>query len=81
MDAFEILSDPPHVRRVWRWLPCVKGVIVLQRWQDVSLISDLPLFVDPFLLFNSDKPQYRQLHDQIIEYVRQQLQIGVVEAD
>ncbi|MDP1571938.1 MAG: hypothetical protein Q8L86_18225 [Vicinamibacterales bacterium] len=37
---------------------------------DVSLINDLPLFIDPFLLFNSDAPTYRRLHDQIIEYLR-----------
>lgn len=37
---------------------------------DVSLINDLPLFIDPFLLFNSDKPEYRQLHDEIIRYLR-----------
>lgn len=36
---------------------------------DLSLINDLPLFVDPFLLFNSDKPEYVELHDQIIAYV------------
>ncbi|MDO6514402.1 hypothetical protein [Neptuniibacter sp. 2_MG-2023] len=36
---------------------------------DVSLINDLPLFVDPFLLFNSEKPEYIELHDQIIKYV------------
>ena len=36
---------------------------------DVSLINDLPLFIDPFLLFNSDKPAYKKLHDDIIEYV------------
>lgn len=36
---------------------------------DLSLINDLPLFVDPFLLFNSDKMEYTALHDQIIEYV------------
>jgi hypothetical protein len=30
----------------------------------------LPLFIDPFLLFNSRKPIYRQLHDQIIRYLR-----------
>lgn len=34
-----------------------------------SLITDLPLFIDPFLLFNSDKADYRQLHDEIIKYV------------
>jgi hypothetical protein len=33
-------------------------------------VSDLPLFIDPFLLFNSDKPEYRELHDNIIKYLR-----------
>jgi len=37
---------------------------------NVSLIADLPLFIDPFLLFNSEKAEYRQLHDQMIAYVR-----------
>jgi hypothetical protein len=33
---------------------------------NISLVTDLPLFIDPFLLFNSRKQQYRNLHDQII---------------
>lgn len=37
---------------------------------NVSLINDLPLFIDPFLLFNSEKEEYQRLHDQIIEYLR-----------
>ncbi len=37
---------------------------------NISLINDLPLFVDPFLLFNSPKPEYQALHSQIINYVR-----------
>lgn len=37
---------------------------------NVSLINDLPLFVDPFLLFNSDKTEYRELHEEIINYLR-----------
>src|ERR1035441_1539359 len=37
---------------------------------NISLLSDLPLFVDPFLLFNSKKPKYRALHDRIIAYLR-----------
>ena len=37
---------------------------------NISLITDLPLFVDPFLLFNSEKPEYRKLHDQMIDYLR-----------
>ena len=37
---------------------------------NVSLVNDLPLFIDPFLLFDSDKPAYRQLHSQYITYVK-----------
>lgn len=37
---------------------------------DISLINDLPLFVDPFLLFNSENPQYQELHAAIIRYMR-----------
>lgn len=37
---------------------------------NISLINDLPLFIDPFLLFASDKTEYRGLHDGIIEYLK-----------
>jgi len=37
---------------------------------DISLIADLPLFVDPFLLFTSKKRKYSELHDRIIDYLR-----------
>jgi len=37
---------------------------------NISLVTDLPLFIDPFLLFNSKKKEYRQLHDEIITYLR-----------
>jgi hypothetical protein len=37
---------------------------------NICLISDLPLFIDPFLLFNSKKPEYQALHAGIIEYLR-----------
>lgn len=37
---------------------------------NISLITDLPLFIDPFLLFNSKKGAYRQLHDEMIRYLR-----------
>jgi hypothetical protein len=36
---------------------------------NVSVVNDLPLFIDPFLLFNSRKPKYRKLHDEIIAYL------------
>jgi hypothetical protein len=36
---------------------------------NVSLVTDLPLFIDPFLLFNSRKPKYRKLHADIVDDV------------
>lgn len=36
---------------------------------DISLLNDLPLFIDPFLLFNSRKRKYRHLHEEIIRYL------------
>ena len=35
---------------------------------DISLICDIPLFIDPMLIFNSDKPIYKSLHNSIIKY-------------
>lgn len=45
---------------------------VLERYGafNISLVNDLPLFIDPFLLFNSKKPRYRQLHEDILNYLR-----------
>lgn len=37
---------------------------------DISVVSDLPLFVDPFLLFNSEDETYRALHEEILRYLR-----------
>lgn len=36
---------------------------------DISLLNDLPLFIDPFLIFCSEKPEYQKLHDDIIKYM------------
>lgn len=36
---------------------------------NISLVNDLPLFIDPFLLFNSDKSKYQELHEEIIKYM------------
>jgi len=35
---------------------------------DISLVCDIPLFIDPMLIFNSDKPAYQSLHQEIIRY-------------
>lgn len=37
---------------------------------NISLVNDIPLFIDPFLLFHSEDKTYRRLHDEIINYVR-----------
>lgn len=36
---------------------------------NISLYSDLPLFIDPFLLYASDKEEYQALHNSIIQYL------------
>lgn len=35
---------------------------------DISLICDIPLFIDPLLIFNSEKLEYHKLHEAIICY-------------
>ena len=36
---------------------------------NISLINDLPLFIDPFLLFGSDRNEYKNLHKEILKYL------------
>ncbi len=36
---------------------------------DISVINDLPLFIDPFLLFHSTNEEYQSLHKKIIDYL------------
>lgn len=36
---------------------------------NISLLNDLPLFIDPFLLYSSEKPKYQELHNGIIKYL------------
>lgn len=36
---------------------------------NIALVNDLPLFVDPFLLFDSEHQKYRALHDELIRYL------------
>src|SRR6266481_5509721 len=37
---------------------------------NIACVVDLPLFIDPFLLFTSRKQEYQNLHDEIIRYLR-----------
>lgn len=36
---------------------------------NISLINDLPLFIDPFLLFNSEEEDFIKIHQEIIKYI------------
>ena len=36
---------------------------------NISLINDLPVFIDPFLLFSSEGNKYEELHQEIINYI------------
>ena len=36
---------------------------------DISLVADMPMFVDPILIFNSEKNEYKKLHNNIIKYM------------
>lgn len=36
---------------------------------DISLVSDIPMFIDPILIFNSEKKEYVQLHNNMIKYM------------
>lgn len=35
---------------------------------NISLLFDSPLFIDPMLIFNSEKPEYKELHISIIKF-------------
>ena len=36
---------------------------------NICISSDLPLFIDPFLLFASEKPEYKELHDKVVKHL------------
>ena len=36
---------------------------------NICLSSDLPLFIDPFLLFASEKEEYKKLHKHVVEHL------------
>lgn len=36
---------------------------------DISLLNDLPLFIDPFLIFCSDDSECQKMHEEIIRYL------------
>jgi hypothetical protein len=52
------------------WFQVPRDVVEEYGALDISLVADLPVFVDPFLLFNSPNPTYQALHADIIRYMR-----------
>ena len=52
---------------------------VLDRYGALNLCidADLPLFIDPFLLFSSDKDEYRKLHDRIVGHLTYLKEIAI----
>lgn len=36
---------------------------------NISLLNDIPLFIDPFLLYASEKQEYKALHEGILDYL------------
>lgn len=36
---------------------------------NICLSSDLPMFIDPFLLFASEKPEYKLLHKKVVNHL------------
>lgn len=46
-----------------------KEILDSEGFFNVSLLSDLPLFIDPFHLFYSENQEYQELHNQIINYL------------
>ncbi|MGN6402328.1 MAG: hypothetical protein ACTHMD_17850 [Flavisolibacter sp.] len=49
---------------------------------NVSLINDLPLFIDPFLLFGNKKTEYQKLHESILKYLsflKSKSEVGISE--
>lgn len=36
---------------------------------NISLLNDIPLFIDPFLLYASEKKEYKALHEKILDYL------------
>ena len=46
------------------------GVVDAYGALDISLEADIPVFVDPFCLYASEKPEYNDLHKHIIDYLK-----------
>jgi hypothetical protein len=57
-----------------------KKILKQEGFFDISLISDLPLFIDPFHLFYSENEDYQRLHEEIINYLSFLREVSVTSA-
>lgn len=46
-----------------------KKILEEEGFVDISLLCDLPLFIDPFLIFGSEKNEYKELNNEINKYL------------
>lgn len=46
-----------------------KEILEEEGFVDISLLCDLPLFIDPFLIFGSQKEEYQTLNNEINKYL------------
>lgn len=70
MTSLETKSSKKDSRLSFsRYFNISKDYLKKEDFFDISLISDLPLFIDPFHLFYSNKNEYKKLHDEIIRYL------------
>ena len=82
--AESVVPGLAHEHLFFRFLSGSKVCTQNVRAFNISLLADLPLFVDPFLLFHSKKPKYRALHDRMIDYLRflkQKSELGNLDSD
>src|ERR1700686_2795507 len=63
-------NRPQNESLLYRFFEIPSGTLEQYGAFNISLLSDLPLFIDPFLLFNSKKPEYQDLHNRIVTYLR-----------
>ena len=55
------------------------GVLDVYGALNICIDADLPLFIDPFLLFSSEKPEYIELHGQVVNHLIQLKKLAVSE--
>jgi len=72
MSAHDFLMPRGPLARIYftDFFSVAPSVLAAYGAFNVACIVDLPLFIDPFLLFTSKKPEYQALHHEIIRYLQ-----------